>query len=250
MIELSAIDVLDQMGAVPWRLRSFGYEACLAIDVGEGRRFFAISLLVCRSDESMPPFSRITRSWPKGDHQHESINPEILGHKIGEMPSPFQRLRFSPLSSVLALRDGHRCGEEHIGIEQGLNTWKAKGWLKQDALVDVVDVHKSTQKGIRMWHPGTDGPTNVLEGHALYLGSQVAVVSCTGAATLSATMTAEPSMLVCDPDTDLRRVARAYFALAQLNYSTPTKAHRLAQPLRETDAELKHRLAQEMRGIK
>jgi hypothetical protein len=43
---------------------------------------------------------------------------------------------------------------------------------------------------------------------------------------------------------------RAFFALSQLNYSSPSKAHRYAQPLRETDVLLQQRLAQDMRGIR
>src|SRR2546430_11573573 len=59
-----------------------------------------------------------------------------------------------------------------------------------------------------------------------------------GAATLSEDMTADPCVIACRPGTDVRRATRAYFSLTQLNYSTPNKAHRLAQPLREVDAML------------
>lgn len=45
MITLSVIDTLDQMEATPWRVKGLPYEACLAIDVGEGRRYFAMSSL-------------------------------------------------------------------------------------------------------------------------------------------------------------------------------------------------------------
>jgi hypothetical protein len=57
-------------------------------------------------------------------------------------------------------------------------------------------------------------------------------------------------LLVLRQGQDIRRVARAYFALAQLNYSSPGKAQCDAHPLRETDARLQQRMAQDMRGIK
>src|SRR5262249_10246368 len=62
MITLSVIDTLDQMGAVLWRLKRFPYDACLAIDVGEGRRYFAMSLLICREERRSPSFLRLSRS--------------------------------------------------------------------------------------------------------------------------------------------------------------------------------------------
>ena len=44
MVTLSVLDTLDQMEAIPWRIADWPYEACMAIDVGEGRRHFAMSL--------------------------------------------------------------------------------------------------------------------------------------------------------------------------------------------------------------
>jgi hypothetical protein len=49
---------------------------------------------------------------------------------------------------------------------------------------------------------------------------------------------------------DIKKAARAFFPLARLNYSSPSKAHRYAHPLRETDVLLRQRLAQDMRGIR
>jgi hypothetical protein len=73
---------------------------------------------------------------------------------------------------------------------------------------------------------------------------------CTGAATLYRGATADPCMLVMREGADVRKAARAFFALSQLNYSSPSKAHRYAYPLRETDVLLQQRLAQDMRGIR
>ena len=58
------------------------------------------------------------------------------------------------------------------------------------------------------------------------------------------------SLIRSRDDVDVRRPTQAFFALSQMNYSTPGKAHRYAQPLRETDAQLQRRMDQDMRGIK
>lgn len=57
MVTLSVLDTLDQ---IPWRIADWPYEACMAIDVGEGRRHFAMSLLICRGDDRKPSFARIS----------------------------------------------------------------------------------------------------------------------------------------------------------------------------------------------
>ena len=53
-----------------------------------------------------------------------------------------------------------------------------------------------------------------------------------------------------NPPPDIRRATRGFFALAQLNYTSPSKAHRYVQPLRETDAELQRRMAMDMGRMK
>ena len=68
--------------------------------------------------------------------------------------------------------------------------------------------------------------------------------------TVQPTATTNPCMLVARDGVDVRRPTQAFFALSQMNYSTPGKAHRYAQPLRETDAQLQRRTDQDMRGIK
>ncbi len=131
MITLSVIDTLDQMGAVPWRLKTFPYDACLAIDVGEGRRYFAMSLLICRDERRSPSFLRLSRSWPKGDHQHEAINPEMLRDKVVQLLEGFPNSEFAPLQSLLVLRDGRQCSDEPRGLAQAVDKLKQKGKLVQ-----------------------------------------------------------------------------------------------------------------------
>jgi hypothetical protein len=250
MVTLSVIDTLDQMGAIPWRIGDWPYEACLAIDVGEGRRHFAMSVVICRGPDRVPALARISESWPKGDHQRESINPVILRDKIVQTFGGCDDPDFAPLRSLLILRDGRVCEGEGTALDQAIDRLRQKGRLEQRAPVDVAEVHKKTAKHLRMWLPTARGCANVLEGQTIYLDGKTALLTCTGAATVSRTATADPCLLVLRRGQDIRPVARGFFALAQLNYTSPSKAQRLAHPLRETDARLQQRMAEDMRGIK
>ncbi len=249
-ITLSVIDTLDQMEAIPWRLSEWPYEACLAIDVGEGRRHFAMSLLICRGDGKKPSFARVSESWPKGDHQRETINPVILRDKIVQLFDAFEDPGFDPIRSLLILRDGRLCGEEESALKEAIDRLQQKDRLSQDATSDFVEVHKKTMKNLRMWLPQGRSRVNVLEGQAVYLDGQAALLTCTGSATLSESATADPCLLMMRQGKDVRRAARAFFALSQLNYSSPSKAQRYAHPIRETDARLQQRMAEDMRGVK
>src|SRR5262249_51204010 len=135
----SVLDTLDQMDAVLWRLESWPYEACLTIDVSERRRYFAISLVVCRAEDIRPSFWRYSNAWPKPDSDRESINPIFLEDKIAELIQEYRGSTFAPLSSLLVLRDGHECGEEPAAIDRGLERWRTAGDLSSNAAVDVVD---------------------------------------------------------------------------------------------------------------
>lgn len=249
-IDLSVLDTLDQMGATPWRIAQFPYEACFTIDVGQDRRYFAVSLLICRDDAKSPSFLRVTKTWPKPNHRREAINPELLRDRMVEVFDEYSASSFAPVATLLGLRDGHQCGDEFRGISQAIDILQKRDRLMQGAKVDIVDVHKQTVKDLRMWYPVQPNCSNVLEGHAIYFDRHTSLVSCTGAATVQPTATTNPCMLVSRDGVDVRRPTQAFFALSQMNYSTPSKAHRYAQPLRETDAQLQRRMDQDMRGIK
>ena len=247
MIELTVLDTLVRMDATPWRLKESLYDACLAIDVGEGRRYFAMSLLICRNGADRPSCFRATQAWPKGDSDREQINSVHLRDKI---PWIFQRYTGSftpPLRSLLILRDGRMCGDELGSISMAMDHLHKIDRLSQDARVDVAEVHKKTVKDLRIWYPVKGAFTNVLEGHAVYLDDARVLVSCTGGATLSSAVTTEPCLLSACDGSDIRRIARGFFSFSQLNYSTPNKAHRYALPIRLTDDELRQKLAQHAR---
>lgn len=248
----SVLDVLDQMDAVPWRIASWPYDACLAIDVAAGRRYFGLSLLVCRDPQKYPGaagFTRVVDSWPKPDVDREAINAILLEDRIADMVDGLFRHRFPELQSVLALRDGHVCGDECGAIERGLSRWMRAGVLSQAARIDVVGYQKRTVKDLRMWSAGRDN-SNVLEGRAVYLGDNAAIICCTGAASLSPRATAEPCRLEVRKGGDIRRAAAGVFALAQHNYLSPKVAYRDAQPIRDLDRELEQRVAMEVRGLR
>ncbi len=248
----SVLDVLDQMDAVPWRIASWPYDACLAIDVSADRRYYGLSLLVCRDPQQfagVAGFARIVDSWPKPDVGREAINAILLEDRIAEIVDGLCRHRFPELQSVLALRDGHVCGDESGAIDRGFNRWMRAGILSQSARIDVIDYQKRTVKDLRMWAAEQEA-TNVLEGRAVYLGDNAALVCCTGAASLSPKATAEPCRLQGRKGSDIRRAAAGVFALAQHNYLSPKVAYRDAQPIRDLDRELEQRVAMEVRGMR
>src|SRR5262249_49113666 len=153
----SALDTLEQMDATPWRLRELPYEACLAIDVSENRRYFAVSLLVCRAEGREPAWFRRTDVWTKPDHQHAAINPRWLADKVVEALGTYRGPRFAPLASLLALRDGRLCGGEDRALDEAVEWLMREGRLSPGAAVDVAEVHKKTVKGLRAWRQGPCG---------------------------------------------------------------------------------------------
>lgn len=195
----------------------------------------------------------MTRVWCKGDHQFETINSELLADSIAKLMENLQSTLggFDALRSLMVLRDGHECGTEIEGIANGLQRWRDMISLADDATVDIASLLKTSTKDMRVWRRREDDRSNVLEGQALVLTPRTALVCCTGAATLRGTGTAEPLVLkAADDTTDLTRLANGVFAFAQLNYSSPSHAYREPLPVKELDAALAERVAQDTRGIK
>lgn len=249
-IEMNALDLLQAMDCVPWSLAEpLDYEAQLVIDVGADRRYFALSLLICRPDDN-EPFRLETVVHAKSDHKHETINEVILCDEIIKLCKRVgtERGRFTPLNSLLVLRDGRDCGRELQAIKCAQTKLAVSGFLTQEAKVHMVDVHKRSVKNIRLWDRGKHGEVrHCLEGTALMLDSRTVVLVNTGAATLTQG-TAEPVMLVAgEKDVDMSRVAAYFHATSQLNWSSPKVAQRLSIALKRTDDELKNRASQEMR---
>lgn len=250
-IEMNALDVLQQMDCVPWSIATTpNYEAQLAIDVGADRRYFALSLLICRP-QSNEPFRLDTIVPVKSDHKRETINEVILCDEIVKLCQRAVRNGFVPLKSMLILRDGHECGREMDAVDDARIKLASIGFLAGAARVHTVDFKKVSIKGVRFWERSGNGEINhALEGTALLLDKRTVVLVNTGAATLHQG-TAEPLMLVARGDgIDMLAVATDVHAFCHLNWSSPKVAQRLPLALKRTDDELKNRAAQEVRRIK
>ena len=250
-VEMNALDVLQQLDCVPWSLEMpLNYAAQLVVDVGADRRYVALSLLICRDKQHRPAFWLDTIAWQKSDFKQETINKVILRDGIVNL---FQRIslrRFDVLESMLVLRDGRKCGRELEGIREAQDELVSLDFLSRGASVAIVDLHKSSAKGIRVWEWNGSEAVNALEGTALFLDQGTVVLASTGSATLHQG-TAQPLMLVANDDgVDMQRVASDVFAAAQLNWSNPRVAQRLPLPSKRTDDELRGRAAQQIKGLR
>lgn len=251
-IEMNALDVLQQMDCIPWGLADpLHYEAQLAIDVGWDRRYFALSLLICRSESMRPSFSLNTLVEVKPDTKHETINKVILKDAILKLCQQVKRRHFAPLQSILVIRDGRECGLELESILQAKDELIQSGFLEKDGRMDTVDFHKRSVKRIRMWFKNhARDISNVREGIAFMLDARTVVLANTGAATLSQG-TSEPIMLVAhQDDVNISAIAQDVHSATHLNWSNPRIAQRLPIALKRTDEELTNRAAQEIRRIK
>jgi len=251
-VKMNSLDVLQQMDCVPWSIASsLHYEAQLVIDVGEDRRHFALSLLICRPGSSEPSFRLDTVVPIKSDTKRETINEIVLCDEIIKLSKRAAVAGFQRLGSLLVLRDGHECGREMDAISDAQSKLTDSGFFEKNARVDTVDFHKKSVKGMRIWDCDRNGEVrHCLEGTAVLLDARTVVLVNTGAATLTQG-TAEPIMLVAQGEgVDMKAVAEYVHATSQLNWSSPRVAHRLPLPLKRTDDELKNRAAQEIRRTK
>ena len=250
-VQMIALDVLQQMDGIPYRIPSLGqFEAQLAIDVGYDRRHVAISLLVARDRTANPSFRIVTEVHAKTDHKLETINPTILSDMIQQMFGKVFRGKFESLRSLLVVRDGEFRGQERTGIYQALLQLKDKGFLALDAATALAELHKTSQKNIRLWDRVSESVIlNPLECHAVVLSPNLAALVTTGEGTLHQG-TAEPMTLACEGDGgSLRRVVEATAIGAQLNWGSPGVAQRLPLLFKRTDEELEIRYSQEIRRI-
>lgn len=253
-IEMTALDVLQQMDCVPWTItRPLNYPAQLSIDVGEKHRHFALSLLICQQAPADPQFWIDTVPFDKTDLQAETINSTILADaiKIVCQRPVSKRPEFTPLPRLLVVRDGRKCGDELETILGLRDELVRMGFLSESAEIHVVDAHKNSVKGQRLWERcERDGRVrNALEGHAVLLNRRKAVLINTGAATLTQG-TAEPVVLKSHDDrVNMRAVAGDFHVTSHFNYSSPGVAQRLALGLKRTDDVLKNRAAQEIKFL-
>ena len=254
-IEMNALDVLQQMDCVPWSLKNgLYYPAHLGIDVGEGRKHFGVSLLICQPETGTPKFFIKPLIFDKPDDKKEEINSRLLEMAILTIckQAVDKHSNFTPLPSLLTLRDGRECGGELptiLGVREKL---VEMGFLSDAGFIAPVDVHKKTAKGLRVWDRNErDGRLrNTLEGRAVLIDPRTVILNNTGAATLTQG-TAEPVILRAQHEcVNIKEAAIDFHQTAQFNYSSPGVAQRLALVLKRLDDDLKSRAAQVSRYFK
>lgn len=248
-VTMNALDVLQQLNCVPWiPLEPLNYQAQLAIDVGVDRRYFALSLMVCRPTTNKTNFLLETQLWPKPDSRRETIERTILRDKIVEICQSYPYLE--PLESILGLRDGRQSGKEGDAIRDAETILKGSGFLTPTAKVDIVDYGKWSMKSIRLWEREKNRIENVLEGTPLLLDDDTVILTNTGAATLHNGTATPLALTAAHEDIDMRAVVNDIFVGAQMNWSSPAVAQRSVLSIRQTDALLVERRAQEVRGLR
>jgi hypothetical protein len=252
-VELSALDVLQQLDCVPWGLAGeLPYQAQLAIDVGRDRRHFALSLLICQPQPGAPPLWLETVVRVKSDPKAETINQTILRDEVVALYRRAARRRqCAALSSNLILRDGRESGREFEAILAAKDELVRLGLFTEDAVVDVVDFHKGSLKGIRLWNRNNAGRVEQeVAGRAVLLDGNTVVLLTTGAPSLRQG-TADPVILAArSPGVDMAKVALTVYAATQLNWSSPGVPQRLPLELKRADDELESRIAQEVRRVR
>lgn len=247
-IFMTSLDVFCQLEGVPFRAQNIGdYEAQLVIDVSHDRRYFALSLLIARSDVHQP-FGIFVFADPKMDFKHETINAQVLEDTIVEVIKKWMVRHAGELKSLLIIRDGKICGEEQEAIDAAVFRLTEVGKIGPQARVDTVELHKDTMKVLRLWEVLPNGSVvNVEEGMAVEISPNFCLLSCTGRSTLTQG-TAEPLAITAKGRCqNLRAATDSCFASAQLNWASPSVAQRLPLPIKRGDEGLIDRAAQDIK---
>jgi len=255
-IELSAQDVMQMMEIIPFVVaQELPYEGQLAIDVGEQKRYFAVSLLICRS-QGQPDFYLRTVVPTKADHKSEAINKVHLTDEIVGLFKKIGFRKFDPLKSLLILRDGGICGEELEGIKNAITELTSSQFLEQNATIHGADFRKSSEKEIRFWDRIEDLTTkriNVMEGAGIIIGQKELVLSNTGRSTIGQGTTEPIALTIWDDPmnrgADLKIIAYTISLSTHFNWSSPGKSQRLPIYFKRTDDELKKKQMQDIRRI-
>lgn len=248
-IDKNALDILQLMDCIPWGFANpQNYQAQLAIDVGWDQRNYALSLLTNSVNRNNTFCKLSTIVDHKVSHKKETINEVILKDKIVDLFEQGKRKKDDPMERVLTLRDGRECGNELDAVATAKERLIESEIFAPDVRVDVVDVHKTSAKELRLWERNVKGEIQrVLEGTALLLDERTVILASTGAPTLNQGTT-KPVMLEAQTDdVDMIAVAEDFYASSQLNWSSPNAAQRLAITLKRTDDELRNHVAQEIR---
>ena len=248
-VEKNSLDILQLMDCIPWGFANpQHYQAQLAIDVGWDKRNYALSLLTNTVNRNNTSCQLSTIVDHKADSKKETINEIFLRDQIVKLFKQGKRKKDKPIDKVLVLRDGRECGNELDGVADAKEKLVESAVFTPQVQVDVVDVHKTYAKGLRLWNRNGKGEVQrVLEGTALFLDEHTVILVSTGAPTLNQG-TPNPVMLEAQTESvDMIFVAEDFYAASQFNWSSPRTAQRLAITLKRTDDELKVHASQEIR---
>ena len=251
LVENSALDVLQQLNCAPWTIgEDLHYDAQLAIDVGPRRRSFALSLLVCKGDSPKSDSERVvldTQVVPKPNSDQEKINGVVLRkHLVSLFEDNGYAFLESPIASLLVLRDGRECGDELEAIQEAKQILSEAGLMRDDVSVDVVDFHKKTLKGIRIWDNDDGFIRQAFEGASVFLDDRTAALINTGAPTLRQG-TASPLLLKAQTEgVEIEKMVRDVHACSHLNWTSPGIAQRRPLTIKRTDDELQSRASKEV----
>jgi hypothetical protein len=249
-VDMTALDIIQQMGCIPFVVDPgrLNYNMQMLIDVSEDWTHFSLSLQIFKSGMPIPIFRCNTHR--KADSKFESINPEILKDEfINLMQQAKPYILKYKASSLLAKRDGNNCKGELTAILEGIKLLQSPsyGILSQDFAFDFVEYHKTSRKGLRLWHSYFDKTTNVLEGAFSVLNGNYAVMATTGDGTLSQG-TADPIIIVGGfTNGDFRKILNDIFISSQFNFSNPRVAQKLTLIAKRADEELTEKRAQEIK---
>ena len=250
-VTMTTLDVLCQMGGVPFRTRSLGsYDAQLVIDVSHDRRYFGVALLVAREDK-VQPFGIFADVQAKIDPKCEAINAKVLEDAIVQLVKGWLIRQAGALSSLLVVRDGKLCGDEPKAVGLAVGRLEALGRIAPDARVDIVELHKDTLKVLRAWEVLPSGEVaNVEECTAIEISPGLCVLATTGRATLhqgTSDLVVVSSRGGCPL---LREATDSIGAAAQLNWASPGVAQRLPLPVKRLDEDLVSHAAQDIKHLR
>lgn len=246
-IDLCAYDIVVQMRCIPYLpdLSDY-YDAMLVMDVGDKSKFYGVSLLINKIEgRKLVPIIVSNTHYKVDSKAAEQINEKQLETRIIEVFNDAKKkARFLPIKRILVVRDGKICGNEHVAVATASQLLIKEKTFSENAIVDILDFHKTSMKEVRLTHTLNGFVDNVLEGTAVSLDKRNMILSTTGSGTLKMG-TANPLVLQTkNENLNLLEAAKYLFHGCLFNFFSPSVAQRLPFPVKELDDKLKIKLLQ------
>jgi hypothetical protein len=248
-LDMTCLDILQNLDCAPWIFKeNLPFDAVLTIDVGRDKKFFALSLMLIRNDFS---FRLITQTYFKTEENREIIDPRVLRDAINDI---FERADIEPtdlIGSLLVLRDGRLYEPELLALKGDIKGLLiSKRFLSEQATLAVVEIRKKSLKGLRLWERVNATQVELsIENTAFRFESDSALLATTGAPSLHQGTPEPMTIKLVYGHSNLGEIVQVIVSLAQLNWSSPTVAQRLPQPLERTDEALKKKYQQAIQRL-